>query len=220
MSFSGLLGWFTSDQGLMAVLTQNWLLGIFLIAIIIFVETGVVVLPFLPGDSLLFATGAFLGLAGISPLLPIAIVTVAAVAGDTSNCAVGRSALGQWLIHKRWIKPHHLARTRTWFERYGGLTITIGRFVPIVRTVAPFLAGLSGMQTRRFLIYNVLGGILWCSLLVSAGFWWGKITWVRENLQWLTLLIVLISVLPVAVHALAERRKGKETANARVAGRR
>ena len=215
----GLLSWFTSDQGLMAVLMQNWLLSTCLIAIIIFVETGVVVMPFLPGDSLLFATGAFLSQAGISPRLPVPIVAGAAVAGDSVNFAVGRSALGRWLLRKDWIKAHHLDRTRAWYDLYGGMTITLGRFVPIVRTVAPFQAGLSGMQTRRFLVYNMAGGALWRSLLVCAGFWSGKIPWVRLHMQWLTLLIVVISVLPVAVHTLSERLKNMGAAHARVAGR-
>ena len=179
-----------------------------------------VVMPFLPGDSLLFAAGALLGLTGTSPLRPMAIVALAAVAGDATNCAIGRSALGQTIIRRAWVKPKHLAQTREWFDRYGGPTITIGRFVPIVRTVAPFLAGLSGMRAHRFTMYNVAGGVLWCSLLMMAGFWLGKIVWVREHLHWLSQVIVALSVLPVALHMLAVRRKTKELAHAGVAGRR
>ena len=219
MLSTGLLSWFSSDQGLMALLAQNWLLGTCLIAAIVFVETGMVVMPFLPGDSLLFAAGAFLGLTGTSPLAPMAIVAFAAIAGDATNYMIGRSSLGQTIIRRGWVKPNHLAQTRAFFDRYGGVTITIGRFVPVVRTVAPFLAGLSGMRARQFAMYNVVGGVLWCSLLIMAGFWLGKVMWVREHLHWLSLVIVALSVLPVVWHVLAERRKTKETAHAGVVGR-
>ena len=220
MLFTGLLSWCSSDQGLMAALAQNWLLGTCLIACIIFVETGLVVMPFLPGDSLLFAAGAFLGLTGTSLLLPIAIVALAAIAGDATNYAIARSFLGQSIIRRGWVKPKHLAQTREWFDRYGAATITIGRFIPIVRTGAPFLAGLSGMRARQFAVYNVLGGVFWCSSLMMAGFWLGKIAWVREHLHWLALVIVVVSVLPVAWHLCVQPRKPKELAHAGVAGRR
>lgn len=216
----GPLSWFSSDQGLMAVLAQNWLLGTCLIAGIIFAETGLVFMPFLPGDSLLFAAGAFLGLTGTSPLPPIVIVALAAIAGDATNYAIGRSSLGQAIIRRGWVKPSHLAQTRKWFDRYGGATIMIGRFVPVVRTVAPFLAGLSGMRAHRFATYNLAGGLLWCSLLMMAGFWLGKIAWVREHLHGLSLIIAVLSLLPIAGHLLVQRRKTKELAHAGIAGRR
>ena len=222
MISSGLLTWFSNDQGLMALLSQNWLLGTLLIAAIIFVETGLVVMPFLPGDSLLFAAGAFLCLAGISPLVPVAIVCVAAIAGDAMNYAIGRSSLGQQIVRRGWVKPHHLEQTRNWFDRFGGPTITVGRFVPVVRTIAPFMAGLAGMRARQFLAFNIIGGIVWCGLLMMAGCWLGHIVWVREHLHWLSFGIVALSVLPVAIHVLAERAKtkNKELANAGAAGRR
>ena len=222
MLSAGLLNWFTSDQGLMAVLAQNWLLGTLAIAAIIFVETGLVVMPFLPGDSLLFAAGAFLGISGMSLLPSATIFILAAVAGDAANYAIGRSSLGRQIVSRGWVKPHHLAQTRAWFDRFGGPTITIGRFVPIVRTVAPFLAGLSGMKARQFFMFNILGGVVWCGVLTSAGYWLGKIVWVREHLHWLSLGIVVLSVLPVGVHLLTERRKAtyQELAHASAVGRR
>ncbi len=222
MLSAGLLNWFTSDQGLMAVLAQNWLLGTLVIAAIVFVETGLVVMPFLPGDSLLFAAGAFLGISGM-PLLPsMLIFALAAVAGDAANYSIGRSTLGQQIVSRGWVKPQHLEQTRSWFDRFGGPTITIGRFIPIVRTVAPFLAGLSGMKSRQFFAFNILGGVLWCGLLTSAGYWLGKIAWVREHLHWLSVAIVVLSILPVAVHWLTQRRKTKnqEFAHAGAVGRR
>lgn len=202
------LNWFTSEQGLMAVLGHNWLLGLLIIAAVIFVETGVVVMPFLPGDSLLFAAGAFLAVAGKSPLVLIAVACAAAILGDAVNYAVGRSALGQQIVRRGWIKPRHLEQTKGWFDRYGGGTVTVGRFVPIVRTIAPFMAGVSGMRAPRFFAFNIAGGLLWCSALTLAGYWLGHITWVREHLQWLSLVIVAVSVLPVAIQFWIARPKG------------
>lgn len=173
------LNWFTSDQGLMAVLGHNWLLGLLIVAVVIFVETGLVVMPFLPGDSLLFAAGAFLAVAGKSPLILIAVVCTAAILGDAVNYALARSALGQQIVRRGWIKPRHLEETKGWFDRYGGATVTICRFVPLVRTIAPFMAGLSGMQVGRFFAFNIAGGLLWCSALTLAGYWLGHIAWVR-----------------------------------------
>ena len=166
-----LLSCFSGDQGVMAVLAQDRLLGTCPIAGIVFVGTGLVVMPLQPGDSPLFAAGAFPGLTATSPLAPMAIIAFAAIAGDAMNYGIGRSSLGQTIIRRGWVKPKHLAQTREWFDRYGGATITIGRFIPIVRTVAPFLAGLSGMRARQFALCNVIGGLLWYSLLMMAGVW-------------------------------------------------
>ena len=189
----------------MAVFAQNRLLGACLIGAIIFVETGLVVMPFLPGDSILFGAGAYLGVSGQSPLPVIVIAAVAAIAGDAVNYSVGRSRVGQSLVSRGWVKPQHLDRARSYFERYGGMTITIARFVPIVRTVASFVAGLSEMNMRRFLAFNVAGGVLWCALMVSAGFWLGQVKWVHERLQWLSLIIVAVSLVPVAFQLISQR---------------
>jgi membrane-associated protein len=148
------------------------------------------------------------------------VVAVAAIAGDAVNYAIGRSAWGRLIIRRNWVKPHHQTRTREWFDRYGGPTITVGRFVPIVRTAAPFLAGLSGMPARRFVVFNVIGGVLWCGSLMATGYWLGQFIWVREHLHWLSLLTVVVSVTPIAIHALAERRKTRGFAHAGAVGRR
>jgi len=200
----GMLTWLSSDQGLMLMLSNNWLLGVALVSAIIFCETGLVVLPFLPGDSLLFATGAFLGVSGISPAVAIVMISFAAIAGDGVNFAIGCSRFGQLLLTRGWIRPHHLAKTRDYFDRYGGPTVTVGRFVPIVRTVAPFMAGLSGMDSSRFMIYNILGAVVWCTLLILAGVWLGKVPWVKDHLSWVSIGIVLISILPVLGHLIAK----------------
>ncbi len=201
MFSTALLNWLTSDHGLMAIVQQNWVLGMGLIALVIFCETGLVVMAFLPGDSLLFVTGAFLGISDISPLLPVLMITFGAVLGDSANYLIGQSVVGRTLIRRNWVKPHHLAKTQDWFDRFGGSTIAIGRFVPIVRTVAPFLAGLSGMNTKRFLVYNLLGASAWCGSLLLAGYWLGSIPWVRGHIEWFSMVVVVLSLIPVAVHA-------------------
>lgn len=201
MFSTGLLNWLTSDQGLMAIVQHNWVLGMSLIALVIFCETGLVVMAFLPGDSLLFVTGAFLGISDISPVWPVLMITLGAVLGDSVNYLIGQSVVGRTLIKRNWVKPHHLAKTQEWFERFGGPTIAIGRFVPIVRTVAPFLAGLSGMCPKRFLLYNLLGASVWCGSLLLAGYWLGSIPWVRAHIEWFSMVVVVLSLIPVAVHA-------------------
>ncbi len=200
MLTTGLFSWLTNQQGLMDLLAQNWLLGVLLVAAIIFCETGLVVMPFLPGDSLLFATGAFLGMNGILPIGAVLILIGAAALGDGVNFMIGRSRLGQQLIVRNWIKPRHLVLTRSYFDRFGAPTVTMGRFVPIVRTVAPFLAGLTGMRPGSFAVYNVLGAFVWCTALVMSGYWLGGMVWVRDHIGALSLSVVALSVLPVLLH--------------------
>ena len=204
-----MFAWLTSEQGLMALLAQNWVLGTCIIAAINFIETGLVVMPFLPGDSLLFAAGAFLGLAGIDPIVSLAVITAAAIAGDALNYAIASSRWGQKLAHSRWVKPDHLERARSYFARYGAMTITVARFVPIVRTLAPFVAGLSQMPRRTFFIYNVIGGVVWCGSMILAGYWLGSIPWVRTNLHWVSVIIIGLSLIPVALQWLHLRRVRK-----------
>jgi membrane-associated protein len=201
----------SNDQGLIALLAQNWPLGCGLIALVVFLETGLVVLPFLPGDSMLFAAGAFLGLAGLSPLVPVAMVTAAAIAGDGTNYAIGRSPLGQQIVRRGWIKPQHLAKTKHYFDRFGGPTVSIGRFVPIVRTMAPFLAGLSGMCPRRFALYNCLGGVAWCGSLMLGGYWLGSIGWIQQHLGWLSVgMMPTTSLLLLGVPVLLRWTKRRQ----------
>ncbi|WP_447919704.1 VTT domain-containing protein [Achromobacter aegrifaciens] len=206
MSITEVFSWLTSEHGLMALLAQNWVLGTAIIAAVIFVETGLVVMPFLPGDSLLFAAGAFLGLAGIDPAISLAAITAAAIAGDALNYTIGSSSWGQRLAGSRWVKPEHMERARAYFARYGAMTITVARFVPIVRTLVPFVAGLSQMPRRTFYMYNVIGGILWCSSMILAGYWLGSIPWVRANLHWVSVIIIGLSLIPIALQFLQVRQ--------------
>ena len=136
-----------------------------LLFVIVFCETGLVVTPFLPGDSLLFAAGALAATTALEPGWLFLLLSVAAVAGDSVNYQIGRR-VGARALRARWLKPEHVARTEAFFERYGGKTIVVARFVPIVRTYAPFMAGVARMRYDRFLVYNVAGGVLWVGLFV------------------------------------------------------
>ena len=177
---------------------------------IIFCETGLVVTPFLPGDSLLFAAGAMAALypQHLSVWTLLVILTIAAILGDTLNYALGR-----WIgprafkIDKWFLKHEHLERTQGFYERHGGKTIVLARFVPIVRTFAPFVAGVGKMHYPTFLFYNVAGGIAWVAICTLAGYFFGNIEAVKKNFELVVVGIVLVSVLPVAWEIWAARRR-------------
>jgi membrane-associated protein len=198
----GPLSWLTDEKALTALLAAHETQGLLLVAALIFCETGLVVLPFLPGDSILFALGAFAGLHGRSPLLPIAVLCAAAIAGDAFNYLLGRSRVGHWIEHKGWISDARLQQTRDYFDRFGPSTVTIGRFVPVVRTIAPFMAGLAGMAPARFFLFNVAGGVAWTCVMILGGFWLGRVPWVSQHLWLLSLAIVAVSVVPVGIQWL------------------
>lgn len=182
-----------------------------LLAGIIFAETGLVFLPFLPGDSLLFAAGAFAGRGSLNLFLLLSLLTGAAILGDTVNYWIGKH-LGQGMLRRksRWIKEKHIQRTHEFFEKYGGKTIVIARFVPIVRTMAPFVAGIGAMTYRSFLFYNVTGGILWVCACALAGYWFGGLPIVRDNFTLVVLAIIAISVMPAVFEFWRVRRELKK----------
>jgi membrane-associated protein len=174
---------------------------------IVFLETGLVVTPFLPGDSLLFAAGSFAALGALDPGLLFVLLAVAAVVGDTVNYAIG-AYLGPKVFHyprSRFFNPEHVRRTHAFYEKYGGKTIIIARFVPIVRTFAPFVAGIGAMSYPRFLAYNVVGGVGWVALCLGAGYFFGNLPFVRRNFSLVIVAIVVISVLPALVEYLRHR---------------
>ena len=180
-----------------------------LLFVVIFAETGLVVFPFLPGDSILFIAGTVVATAGLNVEVLVALLITAAILGDSLNYAVGHY-IGPRVYDKpdsRWFKQDHLRRTQGFYDRYGGVTIIIGRFVPIIRTFAPFLAGVAGMTYRRFLSYNVVGAVLWIGLLVYAGYLFGNIPWVRQNLSLIVIGIVIVSVIPALSTFFSERRR-------------
>jgi membrane-associated protein len=177
---------------------------------IILCETGLVVTPFLPGDSLLFAAGAMAALYPdtLSIGLLLALLSAAAILGDTINYAIGRWLGPRAFKIDRWFLKHeHLVRTQEFYERHGGKTIVLARFVPIVRTFAPFIAGVGRMNYSQFLYYNVVGGIAWVLICTLAGYFFGNVPIVKENFELVVVGIVLVSVLPVAWEIWASRRR-------------
>jgi len=199
---------FALDSTVSTLATQYgaWLYAI--LFVVIFAETGLVVCPFLPGDSILFIAGTVVASAGLDVHVLVVVLIAAAVLGDSVNYGVGHY-IGPKVFERpasRWFRKEHLLRTQAFYERYGGVTIIIGRFVPIIRTFAPFLAGVAGMSYRRFLCYNVVGACLWIALLVYAGFLFGNIPWVKDNLTLIVVAIVVVSLIPAVTTFLRERR--------------
>ena len=190
----------------------GWVYGI--LFSVIFAETGLVVAPLLPGDSLLFAAGAIAATGALDIRLLLVLLTVAAILGDAVNYAIGRR-LGPMVFHAdqatttltRLLNRRHLERSHEFFERHGGKAIVLARFVPIVRTFVPFVAGASSMSYGHFAVYNVLGGILWVFLCTIAGFAFGNIPIVKDNFSLVALAIVALSLVPVAIELLRERRR-------------
>jgi membrane-associated protein len=178
--------------------------------LVIFCETGLVVTPFLPGDSLLFAVGALCAISG-SPLaigVVMPLLAIAAVLGDAANYAIG-ARLGPQVFSSdtsRLLNKKHLLRTRAFYEKYGGKTIIIARFIPIIRTFAPFVAGVGQMTYRRFFVFNVAGALLWVGLFVPAGYWFGNLPFVKRQFHYVILAIIVLSVLPAAIEFWREWR--------------
>jgi membrane-associated protein len=199
------------DQHLQRLIESlgGWIYG--LLFLVVFCETGLVVTPFLPGDSLLFAVGAFAALGSLDLWGTIALLTVAAILGDTVNYAAGY-ALGPRLARDgklRFIKKEHLEKTHAFYEKYGGKTIILARFVPIVRTFAPFVAGLGSMSYRTFMTYNVVGAAAWVVLCTLAGYFFGNLPFVKKHFELVLLAIIGVSLLPAVVEVLRERARLK-----------
>lgn len=180
--------------------------------IIVFMETGVVVTPFLPGDSLLFAAGSFSALGTFNIVILYSLMVFAAILGDSINYMIGHT-IGPKLIasKSRILKKEHLDKTHKYFEKYGGKTIIIARFIPIVRTFAPFVAGIGAMTYSRFIFYNITGGILWVSLFVLGGYFFGNIPLVKSNFTLVIMVIIVISVLPAVFEAIRHKKSQLNT---------
>jgi len=185
-----------------------WFYG--LLFTIVFCETGLVVTPFLPGDSLLFAVGALAAAEGspISLGLAIGLLIVAAVLGDAVNYAAGKR-IGPAIFRRedsRWLNRKHLDEAQRFYEKYGAKTNVIARFVPIVRTFAPFVAGIGKMGYRRFAAYNVVGGVAWVLVFTLAGYFFGDLPWVKNNFHYVIVAILVLSIIPVIVEVVRNRR--------------
>ncbi|MFA4911833.1 MAG: DedA family protein [Desulfobacteria bacterium] len=178
-----------------------------LLFIIVFCETGLVVTPILPGDSLLFSAGTFASLGYMDVWLLFVLLSVAAIAGDTVNYWIGHYLGTKVFQYKksRFFNPEHLRRAHKFYEKYGGKTIIIARFVPIIRTFAPFVAGIGSMSYGRFIAYNVIGGLAWVLICVFAGYFFGNLPFVKKNFSLVILAIVFISILPGVIEFLRHR---------------
>lgn len=195
------------------------LLGVWLylvLFVIVFCETGLVVTPFLPGDSLLFAVGALASIPGSPLSLPLIILVlcVAAVLGDAVNYTIGYRVGPRVFASEesRWLNKTHLERTRAFYEKYGGKTIILARFMPIVRTFAPFVAGIGQMRYARFALFNVAGGIAWVLMFVLGGYGFGEVPVVKRNFHVVILGIIIVSVLPPVIEYVRARRVARLTA--------
>jgi membrane-associated protein len=195
----------------------TWIYGI--LFLIVFAETGLVVTPFLPGDSLLFAAGAIAASGALDARIAIVLLAIAAIAGDAVNYSIGRSA-GHRIIQLartdprwgRWVNPAYIERAHAFFERHGGKAIVLARFVPIVRTFVPFVAGVAEMSYRTFALYNVTGGIGWVVICIGAGYLFGNVPIVRENFSLVALGIVFVSLLPMVFEYVRYRRESSPQA--------
>jgi len=185
-----------------------WTYGI--LFVVIFIETGVVVMPFLPGDSLLFAAGAFAAIdsSGLNVILLFVMMAIAAIIGDTTNYWIGRKIGAKAFTGEvKWLKKEYFDRAHAFYEKHGGKTIFLARFVPIIRTFAPFVAGVAQMRYGYFISYNLFGGIVWTGLFLFAGYFFGNLPLVEQNFSTVILAIIFISLIPVIIEGIKGRKK-------------
>lgn len=191
----------------LSTLIQTYGVGTYIILfLIIFCETGLVVTPFLPGDSLLFATGAFAAQGVLNIWLMLTLLIVAAVLGDSVNFWIGHHIGKRLAKGSKIVNPAHIQRTQDFYNKYGSKTIVLARFIPIVRTFAPFVAGIGNMHYGKFMFYNVIGGLIWVGLFTMAGYLFGNIPWVQDNFSLVILGIIAVSVVPAAIEFLRHRK--------------
>lgn len=197
-------------------LFANYDTAIYLILfLVIFIETGLVIMPFLPGDSLLFTAGLFARTGHLNLSYLFILLFIAAVVGDNLNYFIGKNIglrmLAIKIRGKQIVKQEYLDKTQEFYEKYGTKTIIMARFVPIVRTFAPFVAGVAKMKYRRFLSYDLLGGLLWIGSLTLAGYFLGHFEWIRKNIELVALIIIFISILPVIIELIKARNEKKKS---------
>lgn len=197
----------------LGILINNYGAWVYVILfLIILFETGLVVTPFLPGDSVIFAASAFAALGSLNIFILIISLMVAAILGDTINYNIGRH-LGQKLLSRgdsRFIKKEYIDRTNAYYDKYGGKTIIIARFIPIVRTFAPFVAGIGSMHYKQFITYNSIGGILWVLVVSLLGFFFGNIPIIANNFSIAIIVMILISILPAIIGLFKEKVKSRK----------
>jgi membrane-associated protein len=195
------------DKQLDLIVKSMGLWSYALLFVVIFIETGLVVTPFLPGDSLLFAAGSLAAIGSFNVLGLYALMALAAILGDTINYWIGHY-IGPRVFHEnvRFLKREYLDRTHAFYEKYGGKTIFLARFIPIIRTFAPFVAGVGAMSYGYFITYNVVGGLVWTALFIFGGYFFGNLPVVKNNFSLIIVAIVIISVLPAVYEVIQARR--------------
>jgi membrane-associated protein len=200
------------DKYLTLIVQQYGILTYALLFLIVFIETGVVVMPFLPGDSMLFAAGALAGIGSMNIFTLLVVMYIAAVLGDTANYHIGKK-IGKKILDKeevRFINKDYLNQAQKFYEKHGSMTIVIARFIPIVRTFAPFVAGIGEMSYLKFISYNMIGGGLWVSLYLGGGYFFGNLSFVKENFSYVLIAIIILSLLPAVIIFIKEKRKKGE----------
>lgn len=202
------------DRYIPVIMDNYGVLIYVLLFLIIFCETGLVVTPFLPGDSIIFACGALAAVSGMNILVLIVIFFSAAILGDGTNYLIGKK-LGERLVNSnsRFIKKSYIDKAQSFYEKYGSKAIVLARFVPIVRTFAPFVAGIGKMCYKKFGVFNIIGGTIWVSLFLSLGFFFGNIPVIKNNYSLVTIGIILISLLPVLVEVIKHMNSAKDQVN-------
>ena len=189
------------DRHLGEIIRNYGAISYVILFLIVFCETGLVVVPFLPGDSLLFAAGSFAAIGAFNVVWLLVIISAAAILGDTINYWIGPAASRRVFYSEnvRFLNRKHLERTHEFYERHGGKTIILARFIPIIRTFAPFVAGMGRMTYWHFIAYNLIGGIIWPVVFILAGYFFGNLPVVKENFSLVLLIIILLSVMPLVI---------------------
>lgn len=202
------------DRYIPVIMDNYGVLIYVLLFLIIFCETGLVVTPFLPGDSIIFACGALAAVSGMNILVLIVVFFSAAILGDGTNYLIGKK-LGERFVNSnnRFIKKSYIDKAQSFYEKYGSKAIVLARFVPIVRTFAPFVAGIGNMCYKKFGVFNIIGGTIWVSLFLSLGFFFGNIPVIKNNFSLVTIGIILISLLPVLVEVIKHMNSAKDQVN-------
>ncbi len=200
------------DKHLNEIILQYGAVTYVILFLVIFAETGFVFTPFLPGDSLLFAAGTFAAIGSFNIHLLFLILSVAAIIGDSVNYWIGHY-IGMKLFEKnnRFLKKEYLERTHKFYEKHGGKTIILARFIPIIRTFAPFVAGVGAMTYTKFIAYNIIGGIAWCAAFIYGGYFFGNLSFVKNNFSFVIMAIILISVLPIFIEYFRHRLSQSKT---------